>query len=184
MRKFTLAIGSVLLAGAAFVPAHARGDLDVYVLYAGKNSQEKRDLVDKLPKELTVKQFNVDILALADYSGKQKAIAKFSRARVVVTVHDAPLKILKGTKVGTDLVVANSTLATVSSKKHRIHVVAKGADLKSFGSRVDVEQVTGADSFKDLETLLKADVLVVDTSVIPLADVVSKLLEALVAASE
>jgi len=40
-----------------------------------------------LSKDLTAKAYNTDFLVLADYSGKQKVITRFEKARMIVVIH-------------------------------------------------------------------------------------------------
>ena len=83
-----------LLSEASFTPAVAGSGVDVYIVFAGKDKKEKKAIKKAMPDNLTVKFYNIDLLALADYSGKQKAIAKLEKAKVVVFVKDAPHELL------------------------------------------------------------------------------------------
>ena len=166
-RTIIALVTTLLLAGAFTASAHAAGDLDVYILYAGKDSSEKNELMKHLNEKLNVKKYNVDLLALADYSGKQKAVARFGRAKVVVAVKDSPVKILKRTKVGSDLLITASTFKGMGSKRKTLRVVMKGTDLKKLGDVKTVEVNTAAD-LKNAKAILAADVVIVDDKAVGL----------------
>ena len=51
---------------------------DVYILYSGSGKAEKSVLQKSLGKKLKVRTYNVALLALADYSGKQRTLAKLN----------------------------------------------------------------------------------------------------------
>jgi hypothetical protein len=70
---------------------------DVYLVYAGADKDVMKEIKDALA-DLKVKSYNVDLLAMADYSGKQKAVAKLSKAKVVVLVKDKPAEVLGDAK--------------------------------------------------------------------------------------
>ena len=78
-----LVVGLCLLYEANFTQTLAGQDIDVYVAYSGRDKKDKRALKKAFPANQSVKINNVDLLALADYSGKQKAIAKLEKAKVM-----------------------------------------------------------------------------------------------------
>ena len=65
--------------------------VDVYVVYSGREGNLRKSVTNVMSSNLSVKSYNVDLLALADYSGKQKAVGKISRASVVIIVGSRPL---------------------------------------------------------------------------------------------
>ena len=60
---------------------------DIYLVYGGSDKASMKEIKKALPGDLKVKSYNVDMLAMADYSGKQKAVSKLSRAKVVVLIN-------------------------------------------------------------------------------------------------
>lgn len=136
--------------------------VDAYVLYDGKSKSEKTKFLENLPKAIAVKSYNVDLLAVADYSGKQKALAKFQKASVVVILFDGPMKVLKGSTVKKDLVIVNSVMATVKSSTWRVYVVAKGADISKIGKRLKTLEASNPEALQKIEDLEPVDAVLVD----------------------
>jgi len=68
--------------------------IDVYITYMGKDKTIKQSIQNALPADLTVKYYNASALAMADYSGKQKAVAKLSKAKLVVVIKAQTMDIL------------------------------------------------------------------------------------------
>ena len=147
--------------------------LDVYVVYAGKVKKQKSQLVKQLPGDLSVKSYNVDLLALADYSGKQKAISKLSKARLVVILEDPPLEILDGSKFKTDLVITNSNQTTVTSDKWTLYVVTDGVDVSKLGKRSKILHAATPGDLQDKDAISSASVVVVDGKALELYQAVS-----------
>ena len=114
---------------ANFTQALAGQDIDVYVAYSGKDKKDKRALKKAFPANLSVKFYNVDLLALADYSGKQKAIAKLEKAKVIVFVKDALHELLEGSTFKKDIVIFNSAKNGVQSEGKTLYIALKGTTL-------------------------------------------------------
>ena len=102
--------------------------LDTYVVYSGKNSQEKLSFLAKLPKEFSVKSYNVDRLNVGDYSEKQKALSKFKNASAIVFLLDEPMKILSGSTLSRDLIIVQSIMTSVKSEARTFYVVSQNMD--------------------------------------------------------
>ena len=181
-RMLAVGLASFLLVS----PLSAAPDLDLYVLYAGRDSKDKNDLnaqIGKLSGDIEVKNFNVDLLALADYSGKQKAIARFGRARLVVAVKDGPQRVLKGSRLSSDLVITRSTRKTLRSRKRTLYIVAKGTDLSKLGKRIKTVHIATEKDLQNAEAILSADVAVIDPS-LDFYGATAKILQALLEAQE
>lgn len=71
-------------------------NIDIYLVYSGSEKAIAKSLKKSLSKDYKVKTYNVDMLALADYSGKQKVASKLAKARLVVLIKDKPKEILSG----------------------------------------------------------------------------------------
>ena len=169
-------LGILLVSGMHFSTARAEG-LDLYVVYSGKDKKEKDQLVELLPKDLSIKTFNVGLLVLADYSGKQKAVAKLGRARMVVFLQGAPTEFPKGTQVKADLLIVESVEKTVTSEKWTLHVVSKGTALTDLGDRVRVLEANKAENLEDATRIRSSEVVVVDGKTLELFKAVSTIVE-------
>jgi len=136
--------------------------VDAYVIYGGKNKTEKKIFLAKLPKEVSVKSYNVDLLAVADYSGKQKALAKFQKASVIVLLLNDPMKILMGSILKPNLIIVQSAMETVKSETLTLYVLSKDFDISPLVKRVKVLEATNHDALKKLKDLESVDVIRVD----------------------
>ncbi len=79
--------------------------VDIYLVYSGTSKSIQKALKKALPSELKVKSYNVDLLAIADYSGKQKAILKLSQAKIIVLITNKPMEVLGDIKFENTLTV-------------------------------------------------------------------------------
>ncbi len=170
-KTIAIALGLFLLWGL-FSPTAWAQDLDVYIVYSGKNKKDQKQLKGVLPQNLTVKSYNVDLLVLADYSGKQKVIAKLGRARVIVILHDRPMEILEGSKVKTNLLVVKSAKGTVNSEGWTLHVVSKGTALTGKALEAAKEGDLG-----DTNAIRAAKVVFVDEGALDIFKAVSLIVE-------
>lgn len=75
--------GLALIAPAA-PSAHAA---DIYLVYPGKDRAQMIRISAMIPASWGVRRYNIDLLALADYTGTQKVAAKMARADSVVFVN-------------------------------------------------------------------------------------------------
>ncbi len=87
-------VGLALSALLALSPAAYA--VDIYLVYAGSDKPIQKELKAALSSNFQVKSYNVDMLAMADYSGKQKAISKIAKAKLVVLVNNKPEEALEG----------------------------------------------------------------------------------------
>lgn len=152
-----------LWAAMVLIPSTALAQLDIYVVYAGNAKVEKDRLIKSLSPSLSVKTYNADLLALADYSGKQKAVAKLQTAKVVVVLQDDPIRMLEGSSLSVPLMVVESTQQTVTSERQVIYVVPLGMDVSGLGGKT-LEVKTDGDLVSS-QAVLHARVVVVDPSV-------------------
>ena len=61
------------------------GVLDIYLAYTLKSKPEMKRLMSNLGNEkLNIKKSSLDLLAIADYSAKQKILVKFNSAKLTV----------------------------------------------------------------------------------------------------
>ncbi|PCJ47064.1 MAG: hypothetical protein COA99_01690 [Moraxellaceae bacterium] len=62
---------------------------DIYLVYAGSDKSLAKSIKKSLSSKGKIKLYNASILLMADYSGKQKAVARLSKAKLVVFVSGA-----------------------------------------------------------------------------------------------
>jgi len=158
MRSIRVALALNILCGALCTSVFA-GNIDIYIAYSGKNKETMKTLKQAFQSHLTVKSYNVDLLALADYTGKQKAIAKLESADLIVIISDAAMESLSGTSLNTDLLVLQSLKATVTSSKVDLRIVKKGTNLDR---QLKTHAVASENDLNDISLLHSFDVLVVD----------------------
>lgn len=101
----TIVISCILIIG--FRPVYA-ASIDVYLVYSSADKDIKSQLNEKLPADLKVKSYNATLLTMADYSGKQKAVAKLSGARVVVLINEQVVEILGNPDFKVSLIINGS----------------------------------------------------------------------------
>ena len=152
-------------------------DLDVYVVFSGKDKKDKKALKAALPANLKVKYYNVDLLAVADYSGKQKAIAKFETAKMIVIVKDSPLELLQGSTFAKSLLVMQGARNSVKSENWTVYVVGKGTDLSALGGNLKTLNAASVEDLSDLGLLQSTDAIFVDESAINIYDAVATIVQ-------
>ena len=157
-------------------PAWAQG-VDVYMVYSGKNRTEKNLIQDALPKALSIKTYNVDLLVLADYSGKQKVVARLEKARMILILQDSPMDVLKGSRVKKTLLVVKSLKKTVKSEKWMLHVMATGTDLGKLKSKVKILKAIKKEDLEDAEAIRSSEVVLVDEKSLEFSNAVSLIVE-------
>ena len=157
----------------------AEEGLDVYIIYSGKTRGAIHLLAKSIPKYLSVKSYNANLLVLADYSGKQKAISKFHRARLIVILGDQTLEILESGKLKRALVIVGSTKTNMKSDVKTLYVVSKGTNLDDLRAK---KIITAKDRL-DLATLDKVravDVVLVDQDRLKIMEAVSLIIERMI----
>ena len=169
MRSARVALGLNILCGALCTSVFA-GNIDIYIAYSGKNKKTMKTLKQAFQSNLTVKSYNVDLLVLADYSGKQKAIARLERANLIVIISDAAMESLSGTSLNTDLLILQSLKETVTSGKVDLRIVKKGTNLDR---RLKPHAVSSENDLNDISLLRSFDVLVVDEKSVDINKVVA-----------
>lgn len=158
MRSTRVALALNILYGTLCTSVFA-GNIDIYIAYSGKNKETMKTLKQAFQSHLTVKSYNVDLLALADYSGKQKAVAKLEYADLIVIISDAAMESLSGTSLNTDLLVLQSLKETVTSSKVNLHILKKGTNLDR---QLKTHAVSSENDLNDISLLRSFDILVVD----------------------
>ena len=95
-------------------------DIDIYFVYASHDKEAQRSLKNAFASEYNVKSYNIDLLAIADYTGRQKAMAKLSQAKVVVLVKDKPRQILAGQNSFSTVEVSDASSASLAKIRYKI----------------------------------------------------------------
>ena len=125
--KVVTTIAGLVLAWCLIAPEICTA-LDAYVVYSGKDYEKKEGFLAELPKEFSVKSYNVDRLVGGDYSQKQKALVRLKQASVVVFLLDEPMKTLSGSTLSPDLIVVQSLMTSVKSEARTLYVLSQDMD--------------------------------------------------------
>ena len=128
-------LGYLVLALSPFVADTVTAQ-SVYVLYASDSSKQMKELKRTLAEKVTVKSYNVKLLALADYSGKQKAVARFDKSDLVIILGKSALKPMKGSKFQPPVLVLDTSRKGVSSEAQLLYVVNGKTNVQKLGSKV------------------------------------------------
>jgi hypothetical protein len=113
--------------------ATGKTKLFVYVLYSAKEKKMLRSIQKAFPSGTKLKGYNTRVLALVDYSGKQKAVARFNKSDLVVILGPKAIKAVAKGSFSTPVLIVNTTLANIDSKKGIVHIVSLGTDIKKLG---------------------------------------------------
>jgi len=168
---------SMLLFIMSFSTPLVWGAADVYLIYSGKNKADKNLFKKAFPKDLKVKAYNADLLAVADYSGIQKAVAKFDRASVIVVLNDRPMEMLKDARLKKTLIIVHSVKKGFTSESLRLYVLKEGTDLSALGEGIHKKVVATMDDLADKKAIRDVDVLLVDEKTLEIQQIVSQLLK-------
>lgn len=160
-RFLTILTALVVLSGFT-TPALKARQVDVYIVYASSDRAAKNELTEALSEGLSVKSYNSNLLALADYSGKQKVMAKLERASVVVILNDGPLDHLAGSVGATDLLLVNTVKTALTSSQRTIHVLDSGTDIASLGGNITAIDASGEADLADRTRVAAANVIFTD----------------------
>ena len=158
---------SCVAATTLVAPLTAR-QIDVYVVFGGGDRDVRDELLEALPDGLSVRSYNSNLLALADYSGKQKVLSKLETARVVVILSESALEHLQGRLVGTDLVIVRSVSTALTSDGHTLHVLTSGTDVSALGRSLNTLAVGALADLADEARVRTADVVFIDEGAIGL----------------
>ncbi len=152
-------LGIAIACVAVTSPAVAQ-HIDLYVVYTSGNRAQKNDLLDALPEDLSVKAYNTNLLALADYSGKQKTIAKLETARIVVILDTGPMEHLQGSLTGPDVIIFNTAEDRLRSTGRTVYVLSGETDMSLLGNQLSVLDLDDQDALEDPSAFRDADVIV------------------------
>ncbi len=170
-RIATLLFGLFILFGV--IDASAQAATDIFVVYTGRNTAEKDQLMNALPKNISTRAYNVDYLAFSDYTGLNKAVARMNQSKMIIIIQDTPMLILKGARLRTNLLVAQSAKQTVRSSEWTLHVVGENVNLGDFktSARRKISSVNDLGTEQDLRAL---NLLVVNEQTVSIQDVISR----------
>ena len=164
-----------LAAFLAWGPTHTvlAADVDVYIVYAGKEKKIKNSLVETLPERLQVKSYNTDLLGLGDYSAVQKVASRLSRAKVVVIVGDGAMTALNNASIRTSLIVVNLSNNVIRSSDEVLYVLGSEIDSYRLSPNLRTTLVSTEDDIRSAET----DVVVLKEGSLALEKAVAVLLK-------
>lgn len=168
---------SMLLFIVSFSTPAVWGAADVYLIYSGKNKADKKLFKKAFPKEIKVKAYNADLLAVADYSGIQKAVAKFDKAGVIVILNDRPMEMLKDAKLKKALIIVHSVKKGFTSENWKLYVLKEGTDFSALGEGLHKKVVAKIDDLADKKAIRDLDVLLVDEKALEIQDLVARLVK-------
>jgi hypothetical protein len=160
----------ILAATAIFITSAMASAQDVYVVYSRSGRTLKNEISKAMDRDLKVREYNADLLALADYSGKQKVVTKISRAGVVIIIGDQPMLALKGTRITSNVMVVDSVNTTVKSTEFLKYIVGRNTPLaKLTGDKLSAGKSADLENEKSVED---ADIVIVDEQTLSIASAV------------
>lgn len=162
IQRFLTTLAALVVLSGFTTPALKARQVDVYIVYASSDRAAKNELTEALSEGLSVKSYNSNLLALADYSGKQKAMAKLERASIVVILSDAPLDHLAGRLADTDLLLVHTVRTVLTSDHRTIFVLDSGTDVTSLGGNVTAINASGEADLADRARFAAANVIFTD----------------------
>ena len=172
MRAWRFAVPALTLFSLLGMSAAASAQ-DVYVVYSGKDRALKNQIVGAFPEDVKVKQYNADLLALADYTGKQKVVTIISRAEVVVIIGDKTMEVLKKTKIKANVLIVGSVKKNVKSTGTLLYVVSNRTDIRGLtGSKL---QVNSQADMNDERAVKSSKVIVVNENAVTLPQAILKI---------
>lgn len=149
--------------GAAPRPAEAQaGRTDLFVVYTSKSRDDRDRLVTALPDGLQVQTYNSDILAIADYSGKQKALARLDRARIIVVLGDRAAERLGTGDVQSGILLVESEHRGLNTTAWTVRIVPR--DRAARGAGASVVDISDPNQIPDAGVLRAADVVTFDAT--------------------
>ncbi len=162
IQRFLTILAALVLLSGFTAPALTARQVDVYIVYASSDRDAKNELTAALAEGLSVKSYNSNLLALADYSGKQKAMSKLERVSVVVIINDAPLDHLAGRLADANVLLVNTVGTALTSDHRTIHVLDSGTDVAALGGNVSAINASGEADLADRTRVAAANVIFMD----------------------
>lgn len=104
----------------SIVSTNVMANVDVYITYMGGDRTIKEVVKAALPSNLRIKNYNASALVMADYSGKQKAIAKLSKSKLVVVINQQTINILGSPSFPNYIVIENGDAADIENIKAKL----------------------------------------------------------------
>lgn len=168
-----------LVSGSIHPSVWAEEGLDIYIVYSGKTRGAVSLLAKSIPRELSVKSYNANLLALADYSGKQKAISRFHQAKLIIILGDQSLRILESGRMKRPLIIVGSTKKDITSDVKTLYVVSKGTNLDGLGKATIITAKNALD-LADRDKVQSADVVQVDQEGLKILEAVSLVIKKII----
>jgi hypothetical protein len=105
-------VSLLIFAGSFAAPVYSAGT-DIFLVYVGADKKIQKSVKSALPAELKVKTYNASLLAMADYSGKQKAVSKITKAKLVVFITGKPVALLSDSSIPNSVTIEGDAQAEV-----------------------------------------------------------------------
>ena len=96
---------SILL--LSFSTSILAASVDLYIVYASADKDIQKNIKKSMPSTLKIKSYNTSLLAMADYTGKQKTVSKLNSASLVVIVNKETLKLLGDPTFSNSIIVSS-----------------------------------------------------------------------------
>lgn len=155
----------------------AQASANIFIAYTGTTADLKDKLIKTLPKQIPVKAYNVNLLAIMDFSGRNKALLRMNASRLIIILGDATMKILKNARINTDLLIVQSRQETLRSSRWTLYILGQETSLKDFKPSVKRKKVSKIEDLGSEQDLRALTVLIVDKQSIPLQDVIAEVVE-------
>lgn len=107
----------IVIIGLSWSVAAQADHVDVYLIYSADVRVLRNDMKKTLAPDYMVKSYNVDLLAVADYSGRQKILAKLVNAQLIVLIGQKPVDLLGHEGLENVVSVSNNAGKTVAVAK-------------------------------------------------------------------
>ena len=161
---------SALLVALILLPTIPSGiaraqEIEVYIVYSSGERAEKDEILRALRGDVSVRTYNADLLVLADYSGKQKVMAKLDLARIALVLGGTSLEYLEGGRLTrADLLMVSAVRTSLTSDRATTHVVPRGTDISTLGTDLDLAYVASDADLPSAAEIRSADVVLVNGS--------------------
>ena len=179
IKKLTTILAVFVVFSGLTAPALTARQVDVYIVYASSDRAAKNELTDALPEGLSSKSYNSNLLALADYSGKQKALSKLERASVVVILNDAPLDHLSGRLADAVVLLVNTIGTELTSDRQTIHVLESGTDVAALGRNMTAINASGEGDLADRARVESVNIIFVNVGTLTTSRTLSLIIQRL-----
>ena len=179
IKRLTTILAAFVASSGLTAPALTARQVDVYILYDSSDRDAKNELVGALPEGMSTKSYNSNLLALADYSGKQRTLSKLERASVVVILSDATLDHLSGRLADAIVLLVNTISTGLTSDRQTIHVLDSGTDVGALGGNMTAINASGEADLADRTRVEAANIIFVNVGTLTTSRTLSLIIQRL-----